>query len=84
MSDERLGRGDNIPMALLGWVTGCTLIWAALFTVGNYLYGRINYALVLLAICVVSGGILLQVVRTLWSDQTPLDPLVLDAARSIH
>src|SRR5262249_35853532 len=23
--------GDNIPMALLGWVTGCTLIWSALF-----------------------------------------------------
>ncbi|MBP1603508.1 MAG: sglT 2, partial [Acidobacteria bacterium] len=26
--------GDNIPLALLGWVAGCTMIWSALFTVG--------------------------------------------------
>jgi hypothetical protein len=27
--------GDNIPMALVGWVAGCTAIWSALFTVGK-------------------------------------------------
>ena len=32
--------GDNIPLALLGWVAGCATIWSALFTVGNFLYGR--------------------------------------------
>ena len=26
------GAVDNIPLALLGWVSGCTLIWSALFT----------------------------------------------------
>ena len=31
---------DNIPLALLGWVAGCTVIWSSLFTVGNLLYGR--------------------------------------------
>ncbi|HZY08089.1 MAG TPA: sodium:solute symporter family protein, partial [Ilumatobacteraceae bacterium] len=39
--------GDNIPMALLGWVAGSTAIWSALFTVGNALYGRWGYATVL-------------------------------------
>ena len=39
--------GDNIPLALIGWTMGCTMIWSALFTVGNFLYGRTTYALIL-------------------------------------
>ncbi len=58
--------GDNYPLALLGWVTGVTMIWSALFTVGNFLYGRTNYALILGAIFMVSGLIVVQVVRKLW------------------
>ena len=26
---------DNIPLALVGWVAGCTVIWTSLFTVGS-------------------------------------------------
>jgi Na+/proline symporter len=59
--------GDNIPLALLGWVTGCTVIWSALFTVGNFLYGRMGYALSLLGVFVVSGLILLRVIQRLWA-----------------
>jgi len=59
---------ENIPMALLGWVAGCTVIWSALFTVGNYLYGRMNYALMLFGVFLVSGSALLYVVSKLWSD----------------
>jgi Na+/proline symporter len=58
--------GDNIPLALTGWTMGCTMIWSALFTVGNFLYGRTNYALVLGGIFAVSGLIVIQVVRRLW------------------
>jgi len=58
--------GDNIPLALLGWVAGCTMIWSALFTVGNYLYGRMNYALLLLVVFAISGAVLLYVTRELW------------------
>jgi Na+/proline symporter len=57
---------DNIPLALLGWVSGCTAIWSALFTVGNVLYGRFGYALFLLAVFVVSGLVLLRVMRQIW------------------
>jgi Na+/proline symporter len=57
---------ENIPMALLGWVTGCTAIWSALFAVGNVLYGRYGYAVMLTAIFAVSGFVLLRIVTTLW------------------
>ena len=60
-------RADNIPMALVGWVAGCTMIWSSLFSVGNFLYGRTGYALGLLAVFVVSGLVLLRVINYLWS-----------------
>jgi solute:Na+ symporter, SSS family len=59
--------GDNIPMALLGWVAGCTAIWSSLFTVGNVLYGRWHYAGALFVVFLVSGLALLRVTRTLWA-----------------
>jgi SSS family solute:Na+ symporter len=62
--------GDNIPMALLGWVAGCTAIWSALFTVGNFLYGRTSEALFLLGVFAVSGFVLLRVVQRLWDVST--------------
>jgi SSS family solute:Na+ symporter len=58
--------GDNYPMALVGWIMGVTMIWSALFTVGNVLYGRTNYALILGGIFVVSGSIVIQIVKKLW------------------
>ena len=57
---------SNFPRALLGWFSGCIMIWSALFTVGNFLYGRTNYALALLVIFVVSGTVLLRIVQRLW------------------
>jgi len=59
--------GDNIPLALLGWVAGCTMIWSSLFTVGNFLYGRMTTALFLLGTFVVSAAALVYVVQRLWS-----------------
>jgi hypothetical protein len=65
--EERSSRG-TIPLALLGWVTGCVVIWSSLFTVGNFLYGRMTYAFGLLAVFIVSGVVLLRVVNRLWND----------------
>jgi Na+/proline symporter len=58
---------ENIPLSLLGWSTGCAMIWSALFMVGNFLYGRMDYAFALLAIFVVTGAILIRVVNRLWN-----------------
>jgi Na+/proline symporter len=64
---EAKATGQNIPMALLGWVAGCTTIWSSLFTVGNYLYGRMTYAAILFAVFIVSGTALIYVVNKLWT-----------------
>ncbi|RJP62786.1 MAG: Na+:solute symporter [Ignavibacteriales bacterium] len=65
---EEIKIRENIPLALVGWVTGCAVIWSALFTVGNFLYGRLNYAFILLAVFVVSGIVLIRTINKLWSD----------------
>jgi solute:Na+ symporter, SSS family len=57
---------DNVPLALVGWVSGCTMIWSALFTVGNFLYGRTGYALGLMAIFLLSATVVIGVVKRLW------------------
>ena len=65
---EARATGQNIPLGLLGWVAGCTMIWSSLFTVGNFLYGRTPQALGLLGVFAASGLVLLYVVQRLWSD----------------
>lgn len=60
-------RNENIPMALVGWLAGSVMIWSALFTVGNYLYGRTGYALGLAAVFLISSTILIRIVRRLWT-----------------
>ena len=67
---EARGSHENIPLALLGWVAGCTVIWSSLFTVGNYLYGRLNYAAMLFGVFVVSGLALLYVINKLWGNNS--------------
>ena len=41
-------------------------IWSSLFTVGNFLYGRIGYALGCLAVFDVAGAALIWVVNRVW------------------
>jgi hypothetical protein len=65
LSDDGRTAGDNLPMALLGWFAGCTMIWSALFAIGNYLYGRTPQALMLTAVWVASTAALTMVMRRL-------------------
>jgi hypothetical protein len=58
--------GRHFPLALLGWFVGCITIWAGLFMVGNFLYGRMGYAFGLLAVLAVSGSVLIWVITKLW------------------
>jgi Na+/proline symporter len=70
--------GDHMGKATLGWVSGCVVIWSSLFAIGNFLYGRIQPAVILTVVFVVSGVILLWVVNHLWdkdaSSATPALP----------
>jgi solute:Na+ symporter, SSS family len=68
LSDERPGASaQNIPMALLGWFAGCTMIWSALFAVGNALYARYNLAITLSVVFAVSASAVIYVVNRLWT-----------------
>ncbi len=58
---------DHMGKATIGWVSGCAVIWSSLFAIGNFLYGRMQLALVLSAVFVVSGVVLIYIVNTLWS-----------------
>ena len=64
--EEVRATGDQLPTALLGTVAGCAMIWSSLFAVGNFLYGRNGYAAVCTAVFVVSGAIVLRIVRVMW------------------
>lgn len=59
-------RAANVPMALLGWLAGTSLVWSGLFCVGNFLYGRTNYAMILLAVAVVSAAGVIRAMNRLW------------------
>jgi Na+/proline symporter len=63
---EVTAEGDHIPLSLLGWISGCVMIWSALFTVGNFLYGRMDYAAGLAVVFAVSGFSVIRVVCRLW------------------
>jgi SSS family solute:Na+ symporter len=57
---------EDIPTSLLGWATVCTVIWSALFALGNLLYGRYVAASALSVVCGAGSLVLVGVVRRLW------------------
>lgn len=59
---------ENLPLLMIGWVSGCSLIWSLLFMIGNYLYGRFEVALFLLAVSLVSGCALRYSTSHLWQE----------------
>ena len=65
--------GDHMGKATLGWISGCVVIWSSLFAIGNFLYGRMQPALILSAVFVVSGLVLIYIVNTLWSGKEDLE-----------
>jgi SSS family solute:Na+ symporter len=64
--------GDHMGMAALGWVSGCAVIWSSLFAIGNFLYGRLNSALILTTVFVANGFVLLSVINRLWNNRHPV------------
>jgi hypothetical protein len=58
---------ENFRLELIGWVAGVAMIWSALFTVGNILYGRYGYASALALVFAISGFVVMRVVNRLWN-----------------
>lgn len=71
-SIEAMRHSDHMGMASLGWISGCVVIWSSLFAIGNFLYGRFLPASLLTATFIVSGLVLLYVIRHLWDKKEPM------------
>jgi Na+/proline symporter len=67
LSADDPSAAGQVPLALVGWVSGCATIWSSLFTIGCALYDRWAAAAGLFAVFVVSGLVLLGVIRRLWA-----------------
>ncbi|ROL62512.1 Na+:solute symporter [Bacteroidetes/Chlorobi group bacterium ChocPot_Mid] len=57
---------ENIPLSLLGWISGTITIWSSLFTIGSFLYGRTEMGFLLLGVFLISGFVLLNVIKKVW------------------
>lgn len=51
----------SVPSGILAMFIGCVFIYSAMFTTGYFIYGEITKALILLLICLISGGLLTRV-----------------------
>ncbi len=60
---------DSLTQSLIGWILGCTFVYAALFGTGSLLYGRTTAAIVWIILFVASGLGLMRVMPRLWSNQ---------------
>nr|MEE4267529.1 Na+:solute symporter [Candidatus Krumholzibacteria bacterium] len=56
---------DSLAQALLGWMLGCAMVYAAMFATGNFLYGRWTSGTVCLVICLTTGALLYRLLTRL-------------------
>lgn len=61
--------GDNLPQALVGWILGCTFVYAGLFGTGSFVYGKTSQGMVWLGLFAVSGIGLIRLLPRLWTSE---------------
>ena len=64
--EEAEGPRDNLSLAFLGWVFGCTFVYSGLFGTGALLYGQPMQGAVCLAVTLGAGLGLAWVVPKIW------------------
>jgi len=60
------GSPDRLPLAMLGWMLGCLFVYAGLFGVGSFLYGRTATAVVFAILFALSGLGLARLLPMVW------------------
>jgi Na+/proline symporter len=62
---------DSLPQQFLAWTTGCVFVYAALFAVGNALYGRTALTVAFTIAAVGSGLLLYRLMRAMFRSEDP-------------
>jgi hypothetical protein len=61
---------DSLTTSLVGWIAGCSFVYAALFGTGSFLYGRTTQGVMWLVLFVVAGISLLRLMPRMWRDSS--------------
>jgi Na+/proline symporter len=72
---EEEGRGWNVPLGILCMVAGCFAVYSTLFAIGYLIYGNHIFALVLMAVAVVSVHFLFRVWRKVSAGSAARSPV---------
>lgn len=75
---------DSLPQMLLGWTAGVTFVYAGLFGTGSFIYGRTVHATIWVVAFIISGAVLVGVVRRAWSTEPELAGSETSAPASRH
>jgi len=59
---------DSIAHALLGWVLGCFVVYAALFGAGSFLYGRTAQGAMWAVVFIIASAGLIRLIPAMWSE----------------
>ncbi|MCK6484166.1 MAG: Na+:solute symporter [Phycisphaerae bacterium] len=57
---------DRLAMSFVGWVSGCAMVYAALFSVGSFLYGRTDQGLVFVGVFAAGALIVWRTIVVMW------------------
>jgi dTDP-glucose pyrophosphorylase len=73
-AESKIGASpDSLPQMMLGWTSGITFIYAALFGTGSIIYGKTLQASIWAVAFLVSGFVLMRVVSRIWSADDSVD-----------
>jgi solute:Na+ symporter, SSS family len=61
---------DSVAHALLGWVLGCVVVYAALFGAGSFLYGRSGQGIMWTGVFVLAVAGMIPLIPALWRTAT--------------
>jgi solute:Na+ symporter, SSS family len=60
---------DSMANAVLGWVLGCLLVYAALFGTGSFIYGAVTQGLMWTGAFVVAAVGLVRLLPRMWKNE---------------
>ena len=66
--DAVVGGNDGLSLAVLGWVLGCTFVYATLFGTGALLYGQWMQSGLCFAVAIGTGLGLMKVAPKIWNE----------------